>query len=314
MAQHEQEPAEWYGMMIKAVNLSKRFAKHEAVHSASLRVPQGAAYALIGGNGAGKTTLLKMLVNILQPDSGEASILGVDSRNLSYRDFQHIGFVSENQQLPERLTVAQYFDAWRPFYPSWDKALESEMRRRLELPAGRKLDKLSHGMRMKTMLASALAFRPQLLVLDEPLSGLDPLVRDEILEGLLSHAQETTIVISSHELTEIESWTTHVGFMQQGRIMFEEPVDELSSRFREVNVTLARTSKAPQSPLPLGWLAPEVSGQTLRFVDTRFVGDRELVQQLSTRYGQIERFDAQPLSLKDISKTLLRASRVEPAT
>jgi ABC-2 type transport system ATP-binding protein len=296
-------------MIIEATNLSKRFARHDAVHDVSLSVPPGAAYALIGANGAGKTTTLKMLVNVLAPDSGRATIMGTDSRRLSHREFQRIGFLSENHKLPERLTVEQYFAYWRVFYTSWDRALEKDLRKRLDLPADRRLDKLSHGMRVKTMLAGALAFRPTLLILDEPLSGLDPLVRDEVLDGLLRQADETTIVISSHELTEIESFTTHVAFMDRGRVVFEESTDILASRFREVSVTLPRGREAAAHALPAGWLAPEVSGQVIRFVDTGFVDQDELGRRLASLLGRVEGFEALPLSLRDISKALMRASR-----
>lgn len=299
-------------MIIEAVNLSKRFARHEAVHSVSLSVPQGAAYALIGANGAGKTTTLKMLVNILRPDAGAAQILGVDSRRLTHRDFQRIGFVSENMTLPDRLTVEQYFSAWRPFYPTWDDALEKQLRTWLDLPPDRPLSKLSHGMRMKTMLASALAFRPSLVILDEPLSGLDPLVRDEILERLLEHAEETTILISSHELSDIEGFTTHVGFMDRGRLVFQESTDTLIQRFREVSVTLPGGSEAG-SALPADWLSPEYSGQLMQFVATHYVGDQDLAQKLSTLFGRIEHLEARPISLRDISKALMRAARLEVA-
>lgn len=298
-------------MIIEAANLSKRFARHDAVHDVSLSVPRGAAYALIGANGAGKTTTLKMLVNVLAPDSGRATILGVDSRRLSHREFQRIGFLSENHQLPERLTVEEYFAYWRAFYPAWDRALEQDLRKRLELPADRRLDKLSHGMRMKTMLAGTLAFRPTLLILDEPLSGLDPLVRDEVLDGLLRQADETTIVISSHELAEIESFTTHVAFMDRGRVAFEESTDKLASRFREVSVTLPRGREAVSRPLPTQWLAPEFSGQVIRFVDTGFVDPEDLGERVVSLLGRIECVEIAPLSLRDISKALMRASRAE---
>lgn len=299
-------------MTIEAVNLSKRFGSREAVYSVSLSVPKGAAYALIGANGAGKTTTLKMLMNILRPDSGAATVLGVDSRQLSYRDFQRIGFVSEAQQLPERLTVGQYFDTWRPFYPHWDRALEQELCARFELPRDLRIDRLSHGMRVKAMLLGALAFRPELLILDEPLSGLDPLVRDEIVAGVLRQADETTIVISSHELTEIESFATHAAFMSGGRVVLAESTETLATRFREVSVTLSRAGRACEG-FPDTWFKPELSGQTLRFIDMRFTDEADLEQQLEALFGRIERVDAMPLSLLDISKTLLRAGRAKEA-
>ncbi len=295
-------------MIIETENLTKRFMRHEAVQGVSLRVPAGAAFALIGANGAGKTTLLRMLVNILRPDSGFAQVVGVDSRRLSHSDYLRIGYVSENAKLPERLTIAQYFDYLRALYPNWDKALETDLRRRLELPPTRRLGKLSHGMRMKAMLIGALSFRPAVLVLDEPLSGLDPLVRDEMMEGLLSQAGETTIVISSHELSEIENCVTHVAFMDRGKLLFQESIEDLTARFREIDVV--RTDNArPVSALPATWLAQASANQTMRFVETAFVSDDDMRRKLSEQFGEFRHCEIRPMSLRDISKTLMRATR-----
>src|SRR5262249_52927367 len=157
---------------------------------------EGSAFALVGPNGAGKTTTLKILVNLLEPSRGQATILGVDSRRISPRELTDIGYVSENQELPGRLTVGEYLDYLRPFYGRWDRALETSMRNDMQLPATHKLRDLSHGMRIKIALVCALSFRPRLLILDEPFAGLDALVRDELIGGLLRQAGELTILIS----------------------------------------------------------------------------------------------------------------------
>jgi ABC-2 type transport system ATP-binding protein len=298
-------------MIIETDNLSKHFMRHEAVKGVSLRVPPGAAFALIGANGAGKTTLLRTLVNILVPDSGSATLIGVDSRRLSHVDFQRIGYVSENTKLPDRLTIAQYFDYLRALYSCWDRGLEDELRKRLELPPSRKLGNLSHGMRMKAMLIGALAFRPALLILDEPLSGLDPLVRDEIMEGLLRQAGETTIVISSHELSEIENCVTHVAFMDKGKLLFQQSIEELTARFREVDVTLANTTFMAAS-MPT-WLACESTNRTLRFVETSFITDADLSRKLADHFGSIGSVESRAMTLREISKALMRATRTEAA-
>src|SRR5436305_10477684 len=111
---------------------------------------------------------------------------------------------------------------YQNFYPRWDRSLEQQLVRQFDLPLNRKLKHLSRGMRMKAAFASSLAYRPELIVLDEPFSGLDPLVRDELIEGLIERAPETTIFLSSHDLAEIESFSTHVGFLEQGRLLFSE--------------------------------------------------------------------------------------------
>jgi ABC-2 type transport system ATP-binding protein len=298
-------------MTIESQELVKRFGRHTAVRNVSLRVPDGSAFALIGNNGAGKTTTLRMLVNILKPDSGEARVLGVDSRKLARSDFLNIGYVSENQKLPERLTVAQYFGYLRALYENWDPDLERSLRRDLDLPPERKLGKLSHGMRMKTVLAAALAFRPKVLILDEPLSGLDPLVRDEIVEGLLRQAEETTIVISSHEITEIETFTTHVAFMDRGELVFQDSIEALLARFRVVDVALMGNPKL-SADLPSTWLNVEHAERSLRFVDTAFTSYDAALRSLSARLGPV-RFEAEPMSLREISKALMRARKPEAA-
>jgi ABC-type multidrug transport system ATPase subunit len=168
-------------MTIEVRELSKKYKNHGALRDLSLHVPEGSAFVVVGPNGAGKTTMIKILMNLLEATSGTAEIFGVDSRSLTPKELAQIGYVSENQELPGRLTVAEYLNYLRPFYSRWDKYLEAEILRQFRLPGDRRINELSHGMRVKLALTCALPYRPKLLVLDEPFSGLDPLVRDEFL-------------------------------------------------------------------------------------------------------------------------------------
>jgi ABC-2 type transport system ATP-binding protein len=294
-------------VIIETRGLTKKFWRHNAVQGVSLAVPEGAVCALVGANGAGKTTLMRMLVNILKPDSGSAQVLGVDSRRLAPADFCRIGYVAESQELPERLSVATYFEYLRALYPGWDAAYERELRADFELPPARPLGKLSRGMRMKAMLAGALAFRPKLLILDEPLSGLDPLARDEVMSGMLSQAGETTILISSHEITEIEGGTTHVAFMVRGRLLFQESVESLSARFRDVSATLE--SPASGQPLPESWVNLRRDGAQVSFTETAFMDERALRELVEARLGLCHFLEAGAMSLRDIAKAAMRATR-----
>ncbi|MSP20926.1 MAG: hypothetical protein EXQ93_05285 [Alphaproteobacteria bacterium] len=148
--------------------------------------------------------------------------------------------------------------------------------------------------------------------MDEPLSGLDPLVRDEVMEGLLAQAGETTIVISSHELAEIERCATHVVFMDRGRVVFQDTFDDLMTRFRHVTVTLPRDAAAALAPtLPKAWLSPRREGQVITFVDRAFAGDEALRRQIAEHVGAVQVASAEPISLRDLSKALMRASRTE---
>ena len=267
-------------------------------------MPEGSVFALIGPNGTGKTTTIRMLMNILRPDRGDITVLGTPSQQLGPKDFERIGYVSESQKLPDGLTLAQYFDYLRSLYPTWDRSLEKELCEQFELPPSRKIKHLSHGMRLKTLLVGALAFRPKLLVLDEPLSGLDTLVRDEVVNGLLQQAADTTILISSHELTEIETFTTHVAFMQNGRLLLQEAIENLQTRFRAVSVTLSAVKELPQ-PLPEGWLLPEIEGHRLRFVTSRFENDQQLYQQLAQHFGAVK-METEAMPLRAIANALMQ--------
>ena len=168
--------------VIQTQNLSRSYGRTAALQGLDLTIPQNAIYALVGPNGAGKTTIIKLLMNILRPTTGSAQVLGHAAANVAGEVFTHIGYVSENQELPEWMTVKYFLDYLRPFYPVWDTALEQHLLRQFDLPLDRKIKNLSRGMKMKVALASVLAYRPALIVLDEPFSGLDPLVRDELIE------------------------------------------------------------------------------------------------------------------------------------
>jgi ABC-2 type transport system ATP-binding protein len=298
-------------MMIEIEGLSKSFGRFDAVHDLSLSVPEGSAFALVGANGAGKTTTIKTLMNIIEPGRGRARVMGVDSRRLGPADYARIGYVSENQELPERLTVAQFLAYLRPFYPTWDPELERALLAQAQLPPDRRIRDLSHGMRAKLALVSALAFRPRLLVLDEPFSGLDPLVRDEFMEVLLGQAGDVTLLISSHELAEIEGVATHIGFIDRGRLLFQESMEDLSARVREVHVVLEGDA-APPAAAPPEWLDLKAAGSVVSFVDTRF-DEARLRAQVAAVLGPVRRMDVRPVELRSIFTTIARSLRKEAA-
>jgi ABC-2 type transport system ATP-binding protein len=294
-------------MTIEIQDLHKSFGRHEALRGLSLSVPEGSAFALIGANGAGKTTAIKTLLNTIRPSRGTTRILGVDSRKLRALQLRQIGYVSENQDMPARLTVAQYLRYLAPFYPTWDSDLERSLLEELRLPAERRIGDLSHGMRMKMALACALPFRPTVLILDEPFSGLDPLVRDEFMERLLHQAGEMTILVSSHELAEIEGLTTHVGFIDQGRLLFQESMAELSERFRQVRITLNCAAAVPDSA-PKSWLQLATAGNVLTFVDCRF-SEHGLASTVAASLQGVRNIDVEPVALRSIFTTLARDLR-----
>ena len=216
-------------MIIEAQDLVKSYRGCDALRGLSLQVPAGSVFALLGANGAGKTTLIKILMNIIRPTSGRAKVLDTDCHAVGPALLAQIGYVSESQLLPDRLRVEEFFRYLRACYARWDRGIEAALRQQLQLPTGRRIGALSHGMRMKMALACALPFRPKLLILDEPFSGLDALVREELTGGFLQRADETTIFLSSHELDEVERLATHVAFIDAGRLLFQGSIASLTA-------------------------------------------------------------------------------------
>lgn len=292
-------------MIIETDNVWKSYGRFHALKGLSLGVPEGSAFALIGANGAGKTTTIRLLMNFIAPSRGAATILGVDSRKISLGQLAQIGYVSENQDIPGAMSVGKYLAYLRPFYPMWDKKLEAELLAQLRLPLERKIENLSHGMRMKLALACALPFRPKLLILDEPFSGLDPLTRDEFVEGLLRQAGEMTIFISSHELSEIESFATDIAYLEEGRLLFQEPLDALQRRLRAVRLILDHDA-APPSRVPQTWLDLDADGNVLSFVDTQYA-EEKLNANVAALVPGVQRIEVQPVSLRSAYTTLARA-------
>jgi ABC-2 type transport system ATP-binding protein len=292
---------------IRTENLVKKFRRVEALNGLNLDVPEGAVYALVGPNGAGKTTAIKILMNIFGPTSGRAEVLGVESARIAGRAFTSIGYVSENQELPEWMRVGALLEYLRPFYPSWDRKLEDELISQFDLPRDRKLGNLSRGMRMKAALASALAYHPKLIVLDEPFTGLDPLVRDELIQGLLERAEESTILVSSHDLAEIESFASHVGYLEQGRLRFSEELTQLVQRFREVQVTFDGTPRLPEKA-PESWMQINSSAAVVRFIESRFEPER-MRAEIRGVFGEVRDVTFSPMTLREIFLAMAKAGR-----
>lgn len=293
--------------MIQTHELKKNYRTCGALKGLTLTVREGSAFALVGANGAGKTTLIKILMNLVEATSGSAEVMGVDSRRLSREQFRRIGYVSENQELPGRLAVAAYLKYLRPFYPEWDPTLERDILAQFKLPGDRRIQELSHGMRVKLALTCALSFRPKLLILDEPFSGLDPLVRDEFMEGLAAQAGEMTVLISSHELSEVEGFATDIGFLEAGKLLFQESMERLADRVQQVKVTVERQGALREST-PESWLDFRQVGNVFTFVDTQF-SECDLGERIRSRIDGVREIEFQPMSLRSIFTSISRAMR-----
>jgi ABC-2 type transport system ATP-binding protein len=266
-------------------------------------------YALLGPNGAGKTTTVHMLMNLLEPSSGQATVLGVDSKRLGPLEFARIGYVSENQKIPNWMTVEQLLAFCKPLYPSWDDGLCTKWIKKFELPLDRKVKALSRGMRLKAAMLAALPYHPTLLVMDEPFSGLDVTVREELIEGMLELSEQSgwTLFISSQDLEEIENIVDHVGFIDQGKLLFSEDLEQLQARFREVEITLPGIQQIP-APWPQDWFMPQSAGNVVRYIDSRY-RDGESEAQARQIFPEAADLSVSPMPLRSIFITLTRSRK-----
>jgi ABC-2 type transport system ATP-binding protein len=296
---------------IETEGLTCRYRRTLAVDALSMTVPRGSIYALLGPNGAGKTTTLKTLLNLREPDAGHARLLGIDSRRLAPADFARIGYVSENQHIPGHLTVAELEAFCRPLYPTWDATFATELRDRFDLDPRARVKTLSRGTRLKLACLLALVPRPNVLVLDEPFSGLDPVVRDDLTTGVLSLADREgwSVLLTSHEMDDVERLADRVGFLVGGRLAIEEPMASLLGRFRRVEVNLPEGGTIPATP-PSAWLGFAAEGRAARFVESQASPASEAAWRAAFPGASIE---ATPMSLRDVFVALTRVGAARAA-
>lgn len=287
-------------LTIDVQDLHINFGKYPALCGLDLQVERGSAMALLGENGAGKTTTLRLLTGIYQSSRGSGSVLGKPLCTESSELFQQIGYVSENQELPSHWTVTQLLNYLRPLYPTWDQVFCDELVENFELPLDRKLGHLSRGMFMKAALVSSMAYRPTLLILDEPFSGLDPLVREELIDGVLDlmDGGDWTILLSSHDVHEVERLCDSVTLIENGKSVLSESLDQIQSRYRRWSITTETTQDIEN--FPSDWLlVDQISDNQWSLVETKHDPACSL-EQLQQVFGPLMAQDSQTLSLREI--------------
>lgn len=294
---------------IETENLERRFRRIEAVKDLTISVPRGCVYAYVGPNGSGKTTTIKTLMNILKPSGGRASILGCDSRKLGAEQYSKIGYVSENQQLPEWMRVEEVIKYCALMYPNWDDVLCEKLVDLFSLDISRKIKVLSRGVKMKVALLCSLPYRPSLLVMDEPFGGLDPLVREDLIQAVLELAdqEDWTFFISSHDIDELERMADWIGILDRGSLQLSESVASLQARFRKIEVVVQDDVQLP-AVTPKDWLRLDKSTRTIHLVHSNYSKDSfgDEVRNLLPGTLQVKESG---MSLKDIFITLSRSLR-----
>jgi ABC-2 type transport system ATP-binding protein len=220
--------------VIDVSELTRRFGAKTALNSVSVSMPRGAVYGLVGANGAGKTTLIKHILGLLRAESGSVRVFGLDPVADPVGVLSRIGYLSEENDLPGWMRVDELIRYSRAFYPAWDDEYAEELRQSFALDQAAKINTLSKGQKARMGLLIALAYRPDLLVLDEPSSGLDPIVRRDILGAIIrTIAHEgRTVLFSSHLLEEVEQVADHVTMINEGRIVLSATLDSIRESHR----------------------------------------------------------------------------------
>ena len=218
---------------IELSHINKSFGDF-AIRDLNLTVPSGTICGLVGENGAGKSTTIRLLMGALRPDSGTASVLGVDVTSPEFREVkENVGVVLDEAYFPESLNAAQVGKIMAATYRQWDQKLYDGYLKRFDLPEKKQFKDFSRGMRMKLAIAVALSHQPKLLVLDEATAGLDPIVRDEVLDifNEFTREEDHSILISSHILSDLEKLCDYIAFIHKGDLLFCEEKDQLLEQY-----------------------------------------------------------------------------------
>src|SRR5947207_13073405 len=246
--------------VVHVSELTRRFGATTALDSVSLSLPRGAVYGLVGANGAGKTTLIRHILGLLRAESGSVRVFGLDPVADPVAVLSRIGYLSEENDLPGWMRVDELIRYTRAFYPKWDDTYAEELRRTFALDPAAKIKDLSRGQRARAGLLIALAHRPEVLVLDGPSSGLDPIVRRDILGAVIRTVAEEgrTVLFSSHLLHEVERVADRVALIDRGRVVFSGALDHIKDTHHRL--TLRFPEPRPQPPALAGALAWEGHG------------------------------------------------------
>jgi ABC-2 type transport system ATP-binding protein len=221
--------------IIEIKKMSKNYGSGKGIFDITLNIPKGKVFGLLGRNGAGKTTLLKSLVGLIIPETGTCEIMGLDFIDKNYEILKKTGYVDEHKNLYDWMSVKEIIEFTANFYETWDDEYVESMLNEFKIPKNQKIGNLSKGERAEISLLLSLGFSPELLILDEPASGLDIIVRDEFLDKFIQFACKsgTSIVISSHILEDVERMCDEVAFIEAGRVLYQTEMENLRIQYKK---------------------------------------------------------------------------------
>lgn len=282
--------------IIDICRVTRQFGNKTELDGISLTVPRGGVFGLIGGNGAGKTTLIKHILGLLKAQSGTVEVFGHDPVENPVGTLGRIGYLSEERDLPNWMRVGELMRYTQAFFPNWDEKYAEQLREAFDLDATAKIKTLSRGQRARAGLLVALAHRPELLILDEPSSGLDPVVRRDILGAIIRTIADEgrTVFFSSHLLDEVERVADRVAIIHQGRIMLTAPMDEIKDTHRRVTLRFEQELERP--PALVGTISCTGEGAEWTYVCS---GESEQLRRAAEAIGGLVVGDA-ALTLDEI--------------
>jgi ABC-2 type transport system ATP-binding protein len=292
---------------IETSGLSKRYGSQLAVDKLDLQIPEGTVFGFIGPNGAGKTTTIRMLMGLLRKTGGEAHVLGFDSGARSPAMRQRVGYVPELHTMYGWMRVEGAIRFCRSIYDVWNDRQAEELLQLFELDPRKKIRHLSKGMQAKLALLLAIAHDPELLILDEPTGGLDPLIREEFLDGVLRSICERsrTVLFSSHILSDVQRLADTVGIIHEGGLLVSCSTDELLTATKRIHAVLADGCE-PGEPAP-GTVWQQIRGREWQLTVRGFTPDT--VSFLQQKY-RVESIEVTDLGLEDIFKDLVKGRRI----